>query len=414
MPPRITGEYVPPEQRLTNEWHEIECFCGEKVTFPWLGYPVVACPTCGRHNDSAEAVVAPVPEARIQLLAVEAEAKRSTPVLTPLERRRENARWLTAKFRWLELAGDQVERIFCGLPHRYGQYKAYHNGLILLSPSSGFLVIPFTLALGPWFLLRYCSLMHPIVTFSVFFGLFLLLIAHLTEPGILEKQPPCEPQQDKWEIVDNKRVVLKWCRTCHIYRTPRASHCSKCDGMQCSSRHTPFCFYVNPITVCVDTFDHHCHITGTCVGRRNMRPFLGFLLFISIACAGAWFLTLRALFWQTQAHTWGEQMLLVLTFIWTTLGGLGMTAMTCGIVTIFSTGLTTREKMKNVYGGESGHPYDTGNFFYNFLSVLTMVCHKRFYSCLLEILPQEGQTNMRKRVGLVMYVTIPRHHVGTK
>ena len=49
------------------------------------------------------------------------------------------------------------------------------------------------------------------------------------------------------------------CKTCDISRPPKASHCGLCGH-------------------CVRGFDHHCHIFNTCVGRRNLRVFVLFLV----------------------------------------------------------------------------------------------------------------------------------------
>jgi len=53
-------------------------------------------------------------------------------------------------------------------------------------------------------------------------------------------------------------VPVKHCRTCNIWRPPRAHHCRLCDN-------------------CVETHDHHCVWVNNCVGRRNYRYFFAFV-----------------------------------------------------------------------------------------------------------------------------------------
>jgi hypothetical protein len=57
--------------------------------------------------------------------------------------------------------------------------------------------------------------------------------------------------------------MLSYCLTCCIVRPPRAFHCSTCD-------------------VCVEAQDHHCPWMGTCIGQRNLRYFISFLLYTSV------------------------------------------------------------------------------------------------------------------------------------
>jgi hypothetical protein len=94
-----------------------------------------------------------------------------------------------------------------------------------------------------------------------------------TDPGIVPSSRGMEQRevemlasQVRTVDVNGFSVQLKWCRTCHIFRPPRAAHCSECN-------------------VCVERFDHHCPWMGQCIGKRNYRFFLGFVISCSALCA---------------------------------------------------------------------------------------------------------------------------------
>ncbi|GAP91341.1 putative palmitoyltransferase ERF2 [Rosellinia necatrix] len=104
------------------------------------------------------------------------------------------------------------------------------------------------------------------------------LRASVTDPGILPRNvhrfpPPDEnedplrlaPPTNDWTLIKSSEsstaameVPTKFCRSCNIWRPPRAHHCRLCDN-------------------CVETQDHHCVWVNNCVGRRNYRYFFAFV-----------------------------------------------------------------------------------------------------------------------------------------
>jgi hypothetical protein len=61
--------------------------------------------------------------------------------------------------------------------------------------------------------------------------------------------------------INNMIVHCKYCITCQMIRPPRSSHCAICSN-------------------CISIFDHHCPFLSTCIGMRNYRFYIFFLIFL--------------------------------------------------------------------------------------------------------------------------------------
>ncbi|KAK7195713.1 DHHC palmitoyltransferase [Novymonas esmeraldas] len=101
-----------------------------------------------------------------------------------------------------------------------------------------------------------------------------LTLSVTLDPGIIPPAPQSEqPENPTTVMVGGKAVECKVCTTCHIIRPPRSSHCRFCD-------------------VCVEEFDHHCGILGSCVGKRTFRFFGGFFIITSVLALYVFFRSL--------------------------------------------------------------------------------------------------------------------------
>lgn len=157
-------------------------------------------------------------------------------------------------------------------------------------------VLPSALFLGfsaPW-LWHHVSPAIPIIfAYVLFVTASSFLQASFSDPGILPRNihpHPPDPHEDdplapgppttEWVTVKTflpvknssveaaspeaagtaMEVPTKYCKSCNIWRPPRAHHCRVCDA-------------------CIETQDHHCVWLNNCVGRRNYRHFFNFILF---------------------------------------------------------------------------------------------------------------------------------------
>mmetsp|Transcript_32994 Transcript_32994/g.37453 ORF Transcript_32994/g.37453 Transcript_32994/m.37453 type:complete len:429 (+) Transcript_32994:63-1349(+) len=174
-----------------------------------------------------------------------------------------------------------------------GKNRFYCNGRVMSGPKSDFLANLFT-----WLTIISISVVyyvvatpflwtriHPILPIlsSVLLSstILFLIMTQFSDPGIIPRRKVFELEQgstpsmfadkayDEVSAVisadateghsrNPKKLGYKYCKTCQIFRPPRASHCADCNN-------------------CVEIFDHHCPFANNCIGKRNYRYFVGFL-----------------------------------------------------------------------------------------------------------------------------------------
>ncbi|KAF5746978.1 DHHC-type zinc finger family protein isoform 1 [Tripterygium wilfordii] len=94
-------------------------------------------------------------------------------------------------------------------------------------------------------------------------GILLFLLTSFSDPGTVKAENVS--QYISVYPYDNIIYTEKECSTCKIPKPARSKHCSICDR-------------------CVARFDHHCGWMNNCIGERNTRYFLAFLLWHLLLC----------------------------------------------------------------------------------------------------------------------------------
>jgi len=224
--------------------------------------------------------------------------------------------------------------------------SAFYGTLILICVPS----VLFFVFICPHLIERLTALVVVVPVYVCIGNIAVLIVTSEIDPGVIPRgptstEPPPDPLPKEVVNIKGRAVQMRWCTTCNILRPPRASHCSDCDR-------------------CVKNFDHHCPWVGNCVGQRNYRFFILFLLSTTFLIAYFFAFCVVRIVWLVQAgNTFIEAILespiaLVLIlftfFLFWSVGGLA--AYHHYLICI---GLTTHEEMKDSFG-ELGSPYSEG------------------------------------------------------
>jgi palmitoyltransferase ZDHHC9/14/18 len=89
-----------------------------------------------------------------------------------------------------------------------------------------------------------------------------MIYCAIIEPGIIPRNPHHVLASLPIGATTTGQFGWKFCTTCNVYRPPRSKHCKICQN-------------------CVILFDHHCPFTSNCVGARNYKYFIRFVISIT-------------------------------------------------------------------------------------------------------------------------------------
>jgi len=112
----------------------------------------------------------------------------------------------------------------------------------------------------------------------VILGINVYLYVHccFNDPGIINTSNEAKYIQ-MYSYDQNMYHQLRMCHTCHIEKPARSKHCAICNH-------------------CVARFDHHCSWLNCCVGLKNYKLFIMFLVSLIVMTAVSAFLTLMVFF----------------------------------------------------------------------------------------------------------------------
>jgi palmitoyltransferase ZDHHC9/14/18 len=173
-----------------------------------------------------------------------------------------------------------------------GTSHLYCSGKVLLGPSPYWVVVTTLILAGPpvCFLITTAQDLErqlgsigltAVIPLLIIINLITTFKAATSNPGfICRAKVPSKSESETYIVpVRGALTKLKYCRTCHIVRPPRSSHCTECD-------------------MCVERFDHHCPWLSNCIGAKNYSYFCAFIwsssvLICMVLIGCLWLITLK-------------------------------------------------------------------------------------------------------------------------
>ena len=143
----------------------------------------------------------------------------------------------------------------------------------------------------------YCYVISVLLTYTIeviiipailFHATLLLLLwsyymCIITDPGSIpsnfEEMATDLLNSNEYNQSDYKAAKITICGKCKLSRPPRAHHCSLCNR-------------------CILRMDHHCPWIGNCVGFKNHRFFIQFLVYSSLSCLNLGLSCVASLFYH--------------------------------------------------------------------------------------------------------------------
>lgn len=174
-------------------------------------------------------------------------------------------------------------------------------------------------------------------------------LAYLTDPNYelpIHVADTLDPEEGI-NTSPTKHGHRDFCTTCQIYRPPRTSHCSRCDN-------------------CIEVLDHHCPFVGNCIGKRNYKYFIAFIM---LSSALAFMLCVQLICVAAEDKPVGDQdsqntgpggpipkgsgeLVLIIFGIACIIVGILLAGFACFHLWLVNKGKTTREYIKNKFVDE--------------------------------------------------------------